>query len=395
VKRWFIVAMSTALLCGLCGNRVFAQGAAGKAGAVSTHTASINAVQNEAAPVPDPNAEEELQKGTALTRHGDFSAAIPHLLAARGKVSNPYAANFNLALCYIGVGQNQQAIEILNDLRRSGSESADVENLLAQAYVGNGQPNEALESFEKAVSIAPQSEKLYLFVADACMEHQDFALGLKLIDVGLGHLAQSPRLHYQKAMFLSQIDQLDRAKVEFELAAKFGQGSEIAYLSAAHEALLEGNIPEALRAAREGVGKGFQDAVLLTVLGEALLRSGVAPGERGFSEAEAALEKAATERPNDPAAQIGFGQICLIAGRLDDAIAHLEKAQQLRPNQPSVYANLARAYQRRGDVRQAELALAALEKLNLAHAEQIRSAPGDRKMSYGGADAAEVKPRPQ
>src|SRR5579863_2729045 len=52
-----------------------------------------------------PDAEAELQTGTALTRKGLFLEAIPHLLAARGRVVNEYAANFNLALCYAGTGQ--------------------------------------------------------------------------------------------------------------------------------------------------------------------------------------------------------------------------------------------------------------------------------------------------
>jgi len=113
-------------------------------------------------------AESELQTGTALTRKGSFHEAIPHLMAARGRVANEYAANFNLALCYVATRQAGPAIEVLSDLRRTGHDGVDVENLLAQAYVGNGQPQEALASVEKAASLSPSNEKLYLFVADAC-----------------------------------------------------------------------------------------------------------------------------------------------------------------------------------------------------------------------------------
>ena len=61
----------------------------------------------------DSQAEEELQKGTALTRAGSFAEAIPHLLAARGRVSNDYAASFNVSLCYVATGQPTPAIPIL------------------------------------------------------------------------------------------------------------------------------------------------------------------------------------------------------------------------------------------------------------------------------------------
>jgi len=49
----------------------------------------------------DRHAEDEFRQGTALTGKGAFKEAIPHLLAAQGKVSNAYAAGFNLALCYV------------------------------------------------------------------------------------------------------------------------------------------------------------------------------------------------------------------------------------------------------------------------------------------------------
>jgi predicted Zn-dependent protease len=350
-------------------------------------------------PHADLNAEDELRQGTALTRKGNFSEAIPHLLAARGKVSNEYAAGFNLALCYVATRQYSQAIRLLTDLRRNdmqreGHNLADVNNLLAQAYIGNGQSDDALTAFKSAAAMTPQNEKLYLLVADASTEHEDFSLGLKIVDLGLQNLPQSPRLHYQHAMLLWQLDQFDRAKADFALAGKLGQGSDIGYIASAHEALLKGDVANAAKIAREGTGKGLNSPILLTILGEALVRSGVAPGEPEFSEAQSALEQAVTTRPNDATAQIALGQIYLADGRLVDAIQHLERAQQLQPDQPSVYASLAKAYQRRGDSQRAQQALAMLEKMNEAQAEKIRSAPGDRKMGYGGGDrSAQESPR--
>jgi predicted Zn-dependent protease len=331
-----------------------------------------------------PDAEAQLQTGTILTRKGLFREAIPHLLAARGRVANEYAANFNLALCYAGSGQPTQAIEVLHGLRSSGHDGVDVENLLAQSYIGNAQPQQALAALKQAATLSPQNEKLYVFVAEACRDHKNYDLGLTVIDIGLRNLPQSARLHYERAMFLVQLDQLDQAKPDFDLVSKIAPGGEISYLASAHEKLFEGDIPGAIRTAREGVGKGYDNAVLLTVLGEAWIRFGVSPGQPEFAEAQAALEKAVTQRPNDPTSQIALGSIDVMAGHLEDAITHLEKARQLDPGMPSVYANLAKAYQRHGDVQQAHDALAALEKLNREQAERISSAPGDRKLGYAG-----------
>ncbi|SRR5579871_636715 len=329
-------------------------------------------------------AREELQKGTALTRQGRFREAIPHLLVAQQVLRDDYALEFNLSLCYVGVGDFRKAIPTLDRLRRRGHDDANVENLLAQAYVGNGQDTEALAAVERAASTSPQDEKLFTFVADACMDRQDLELGLKVIELGLTRFPQSARLHYARAMFLSELDQLDRAQADFAQASKLGQGTEIVYLAAAQQNMLEGNIDGAIRIAREGIRQGSQNTALLGILGKALLRSGVMPGQPEFNEAQSALEKSVSEHPNDASAQIALGQACLLAGHLDDAIAHLEVARQMKPEQPSIYASLAKAYQRKGDLQRAEEALQRLEALNQAQAERIRSAPGERKMSYGG-----------
>ena len=127
------------------------------------------------------DAESELRTGTSFTSQGHFSEAIPHLLAARGNVANEYAAGFNLALCYVATGQASQAIPILNELRASNHDNADVNNLLAQAYVGTAQDGEAFQALQRAVSFTPGNEKLYMFIVDACMDKQNYALGIKVV----------------------------------------------------------------------------------------------------------------------------------------------------------------------------------------------------------------------
>lgn len=366
--------------CALCSGQISTQRQAPPSAPQATdRNASSASAESETS-----QARDDFQRGTALTRQGKFQEAIPHLLAARGSVKNEYALEFNLSLCYVGVGDHKKAIEILNGLRRQGRDTADLENLLAQAYLGDGNKNEALAIVERAASIAPGNEKLFIFVADACTDHQDLDLGLKVVEIGLRSLPQSARLHYEKAMFLTQLDQFDLARGDFELAGKLAKGSEIGYLATAQQNLLSGNIPEAVRASREGISRDMRNPALLVILGKALLRSGIAPGQPEFAEAQDALERAVAQHSNDAGSQIALGQIYLAGARLDDAIEHLEIARRMRPNQPSIYASLGKAYQRKGDSRRAQEAFDKLENLNQAQAERIRSAPGERKMSYGG-----------
>jgi tetratricopeptide (TPR) repeat protein len=334
--------------------------------------------------VLNPSAEAKLQKGTALTRSGKFAEAIPHLLAARGHVANDYAADFNLALCYVATAQPKLAIPILTDLRASGHDSADVNNLLAQAYVGESENEKALDALQRAAAFNPENEKLYMFVADACTAKANYALGLQVAHLGLSHLPNSAGLHFERAMFLASLDQFDTAKKDFALARSLAPESDIAFLAAAQEAMFEGNIAEAVRLARDGISKGHDNFMLFTLVGEALLRSGISPGQPEFEEARQALERAVSLRADYASSQLTLGKLYLMEGRLNEAIIHLEAARQLNPGNTAIYSNLAAAYRKQGKLSQAQDALETLAKLNRAQAEKIRNAPGDRKAGYAG-----------
>jgi tetratricopeptide (TPR) repeat protein len=217
------------------------------------------------------------------------------------------------------------------------------------------------------------------------MEKKEYAVGLRAVDLGLNHLPDSAQLHYQRGMFLTFEDGFDAAKKDFDKARELAPDNSIGSLAGTQKAMLEGDVPEAIRIAREAVKKGDSDYRLLTLLGEALLRSGIAPGEPEFKEAREALEKSVAERPNYAGSQLALGKLALLDNRIDDAIAHLETARELNPNDASVYSNLASAYRRRGNLQKAQDMLAVLASLNQAQAERFRSAPGDQKPGYAGS----------
>jgi tetratricopeptide (TPR) repeat protein len=330
----------------------------------------------------DSIAERELQQGSTLSRQGAFAEAIPHLLAARGRVANEYAASFNLALCYVGSGNAAKAIPVLEELRHNAHDDAGVNNLLAQAYVGDSQGEKAVEALQRAASLTPTNEKLYMFVADSCMGKQDYALGLRIVDLALKNLPDSALLHYERGMFLSLLDEFDNAKNDFQLAQRLAPDSDTAFDSGAQQATLAGDVSGAIRIARTGISEGHQDFMLLALLGEALLRSGAIPGTLEFEEARQALEKSIQLRPNYPSSQLALGKLCLIEGHAAEAIDHLEIARQLSPDNPAVYSQLAVAYRKQGNAIKTQEALAVLAELNKRQAEKIRTAPGDRKSSY-------------
>jgi predicted Zn-dependent protease len=307
--------------------------------------------------------ESELRTGIDLTRQGMMTQAIPHLQAASGHVKDAYAAEFNLALCYVGTGQFEMAIGVLNSLRASAHDTPAMNNLLAQVYAGEGKQQPAMKALEAAAAQSPTDEKLYALVADACSDYKQYELGLQVVSLGLTRLPQSPRLHYERALFLAQLDRFEEAKPEFERAISLQPEGDIAYLAMVQEALYEDRIPDAVRLARQGIAAGNRNAVLLSLLGTVLLHAGAVPGQPEFAEARTALETSVSERPNNSSAQIALGNLYLLDNKLDDAVTHLEIGRRLEPRNPEVYSHLANAYQRLGERQKAQEMLAILGQL--------------------------------
>lgn len=327
------------------------------------------------------SAEAELRAGILLTQRGHFSEAIPHFLNARGHVADEYAANFNLALCYVAIRQFENALTILDSLK-AGRNTAIVNNLLTQAYVGLGQFSRASESFQQAVAQSPNDEKLYLFIADACLDQAAYDFGLQVLNTGLQHLPHSSRLHYQRGVFLSFENNPDAAVADFDSARKFDPQSDIAYMAAGQTDLLEGDVPEAVRVTREGIKKGHTNYVLLAIFADAVLRSGVQTGTPEFSEAESALKQSIAEKPGYSDSHVFLGELDLSAGKIEDAISELETARKLDPESAAIYSHLAVAYRRKGDPAAAEKMLKELAALNQRQSEKYKTAASGSRAGY-------------
>lgn len=369
-----IKLLATALVVNLAIFSAFAMPLAGVGAFViaqvpGIQSAPVGSTSSQAKPSVD--AEAELKLGTDLTRKGMLEEALPHLLLAQRSGANSYATAMNLSICYLGTGRYKQAIAALQGLRSSGDNTAAVNNLLAQAYIGDGETQRAWGAFTEAASQTPRDEKLYAFVADACTEHQDYAFGLRVAESGLQQLPDSARLHYERAVFLGRLDRLEEARPEFERAVALAPRTYVAYLAAVQEKLYDDQYPEAIRLLREAIkaerqadtARGPADYQMSSLLGTVLMKQGAAPGQPEFAEAREALEESAQARPDYSATQIALGKLYEMDGRFADAVEHLEIGRHLEPNNPEVYASLSHAYLRLGDRVKAQQCQAELSRL--------------------------------
>ena len=321
--------------------------------------------------------DPDLRQGIDLTSQGRFDQAIPHFLAAQARGVESFALQFNLSLCYVGVRQFPAAIRILLAIP-SGPRSAEVKDLLAQAYAGSHQADAAWKAFQEAAALAPDRERLYMLVSQACLDEGLAEVGMRVVETGLKNLPGSARLHFQRGIFDAQNDDNGEARKDFAEARRLAPGSEIAYIAEAEQALIEGRMAGVIRASRDGIRAGYSHYLLLTMLGEALLRTGAVPSTPEFAEAQSALEQAVAKRPAYSSSHVALGRVYLALERNADALAQLETARRLDPRNKAAYPPLAAAYQRSSMPAKAKEALAALAELNREDAARISAADGGR-----------------
>lgn len=337
----------------------------------STNIVLDRAVQIQSSQSGD--AESELHKGIALSQQGHFQEAIPHFLAARGHVTDEYAANFNLALCYVGTNQFNQAIQILKLLKDGGRSTPAVNDLLSQAYVATAQPEKAFSVFQEAIQQTPLDGKLYLLVAEACMDHASYNLGLTIVNVGLKHLPRSARLHYERGLFLAFENEVSQAAFDYELAAKLAPKTDIAYMALGQDDLLKGDVRAAIDVTRTAIERGNDNYIILTIFGNAVALAGISPNHPVFAEAERALQRSIADRPHYAIPRLALGELYLAQGHIDEAVAQLEAARQLAPSNATVYSRLAIAYRREGRTSEELQMLSVLSKLNQEKAQKYKS----------------------
>jgi Flp pilus assembly protein TadD len=263
----------------------------------------------------------------------------------------------------VGLRRYSQAIDLLEVLRVASYDSAQVNILLAQSYVGTHESDKALMALREASTLSPLSENPYTFVADACTDHKQYELGLRVTELGLERFSSSARLHYERAMFLAQLDRFEEAKPEFERAAALDTSGDIACLALAQKALFQGDVKTAMETVRSGIRQGHHDSVLETLLAGILIHGGATPGQKGFSEARVLLEDSIAQKPGYSTAQIALGRLYLMEKRYKDAIEHLEIGRRLEPQNQAVYAGLAHAYRRVGEEQKAREMLRQLQSL--------------------------------
>ncbi|HEY7306446.1 MAG TPA: tetratricopeptide repeat protein [Bryobacteraceae bacterium] len=319
--------------------------------------AALSAIpENSDAPV-------HFEAGALLASLKVYEAAARQFELALPNYPDRYSAGFNLVLARVKAHEYPQAVKAGEDLIAKGYKKAELYNVLAEAYEGSGNTKQAYDSLRTATQLEPSDETNYIDLITLCLNHKNYDLASEIAGIGLERIPRSERLHLQFGVVLAMKTQFEQARKEFELAAQLAPERSLPHVALALISIQTNRASEAVQQLRNRVQQYPNDYLGLWFLGEALNRSGVAPGSPGQKEAVEALRHSVQLNPDISQSQELLGKLLARDALFDEAALHLERAVSLEPANVAALYQLAQVYSKKGETARARQLFAKVGKM--------------------------------
>ena len=285
----------------------------------------------------------------------------------------PYGRH-NLGLALNEAGRHAEAVEVLQvEVESSSVPDIDTLRLLAEAQRAALDPEGALETLQRGIGLYPRTEGLYLQLAEVCIEHGAYDLGLEITDIGSRNVSDSHGILTMRGILLAELGRYEEAEAAFESAIFRDPDAKSASVGLSLTLEKTGRADESLEVLRERAERDPSDAVSQFFFAQALIKRGVTAGSPAFDEALEALSVATRNLPREAPPRIELGKLYLKAGQPERAIPILEEAVGLAPADRQATYNLMIALRRagRGDEASA-MASRMREQLERAKGEEVQ-----------------------
>ncbi len=240
---------------------------------------------------------------------------------------------YNLAIAQMRMHAPAEAIKTLQPL--ANGKDADLLNLLAAAYVQTNQPDEAFRVLESAIEIKPADQTNYLDLAILCLEHNQEGRSIKAATVGIARVNKAASLYLIRGVAYAQLAQYDKAESDFSSAADIEPNQPHSTIAMSMLYSDRNQLDKERVLLVSQLTSTPQDPVANYLLADLLIRSGVHPGEQGFTEAKNHLTTSLTMKADSAEAQILMGHLLEEEGNGVDALSHYTIALQFEPNNRS------------------------------------------------------------
>ncbi|HBY61203.1 MAG TPA: hypothetical protein DEH78_15380, partial [Solibacterales bacterium] len=285
------------------------------------------------------------QYAACLARLEEWEAAGAQFEALL-RVREQSEIRYNLALARLEAKRPADAIATLAPLAGQSVPEADVLSLLAAAYEADRKTPQALDTLRRAIQLYPRDERLYIDLANICLERNALDIGAEVLETGERNIPASSRIPMMLGLVRARAGERAKAEAAFAEARRRAPDSSLGSLGLAVSLLEMGAWAEAIDLLRPLARQSPNDPRVNLTLARALLRDEQSDAER--TEAEALLHRVIREDPKQATAYALLGKLQFQRGEWLPAAKTLETAVRLDPkDRPAAY-QLMSVYRRLG-----------------------------------------------
>jgi len=324
-----------------------------------------------------PSSEEaHLRAGALLLDHGYINEALSHLDKTAASSSLPLQFRVSLARAYSQAKRDQTALEVLTNVPVGDTKSADFLNVRAHVFSRLGRYKEALQDYQEAIRLAPDTEAYYVDLAAFFIDNHASEAATKALEAARRIFPQSRKLLLVEAINFALSGNPRRAfELLKEAQKKWPMDSLLATVSGLAASFMGDRKMAALQM-EQAVALGSDDPLPYYYLG--LFESQSAEGnlEAGLIWADLALAKDSSFA----AAHVLRGQLLLRLGEPARAVESLEQGVRLDAESAENYFVLSRAYAKAGEHAKAATALEESERLRRQARQRVLAGTAERQL---------------
>ncbi len=318
----------------------------------------LELVRNSSSP-----ARDAAELGALQAEAGDYKGAIENLRQAHQFNPQSYEVAYNLALAYYRDGQFQRAIQILKAERQS-LDTAEVENLLADALEKSGSYLDAVRAYQVATKLDPANESYWYDYLLELLRHETFDAATMVAEPVVRRFPNSSKLLLALGVADFGNGHYRQAQKTFTIAAsRFPDQALPLYFLALTDEVTGQETQKTLKLLSNFSQAHPDEFWPYYFLGKAAYQSELARGGNNFQQAIELLKRSIELNPNFSDSHVAFGIIYSQAHKWQDAAVEFKKAIRLNSRLAGAHYRLAEVYRHLGQNRLAATEEEVFQKL--------------------------------
>tara|TARA_B100001057_G_scaffold86673_1_gene82604 strand:+ start:216 stop:2189 length:1974 start_codon:yes stop_codon:yes gene_type:complete len=299
--------------------------------------------------IADAKAVFEQAKSKGLKGEG-FDQIEERLGSSISKDSNPQEPpgdQFQSIVNLYTQGQYQEVLTQALRLQKQFPKAVNLYNIIGAANKGLGKLDEAMEAYDKALSIKPDYAEVLYNVGIALEENGKLDEAIEAYNKALASKPDFAEAYNNIGNALNEQGKPDEAIEAYNKALASKPDFAEAYNNVGNALNEQGKLEEAIQALTKALDIQPDFAEAYNNMGNALNEQGK------LVEAIQALTKALSIKPDYAEAYYNMGVVIKEQGKLDEAIKAYSKAISLKPNYAEAYNNMGNAFLGQGNLEQA------------------------------------------